>query len=97
HPRHAFPARRSSDLDHAGLKFDAELPGRGVGVCAAADPAINEHCHAASLGLDTITASTESAANVYDHSLPHLSVPVVVCALPSRSEEHTSELQSREN
>src|SRR5690606_40481723 len=78
-----LPTRRSSDLDQLPGNSAASIPrlARARTVCEALTP---DPQYAPTAGEPTTDTSAEAAAGDADPA-------------PSRSEEHTSELQSREN
>src|SRR5207302_10154922 len=82
---HPFPTRRSSDLAPTGRKTRAATPG-AITATGSGSGIIS-------------TCSTSSACPAHTTSTRRCSKPVPrsSSASTARSEEHTSELQSREN
>src|SRR5690606_39765554 len=78
---HSFPTRRSSDLDFSGLFTQSDPTGTGGATF-----------------LDAFVISLETAAGFRDLLMVDQTGPLAdPFGTAPRSEEHTSELQSREN
>src|SRR5690606_39621914 len=94
-PVHALPTRRSSDLRDALARTAGAPPGTPVGPAAALyfpvrDPIIQQDGPVEGLALEGLLRRELRMRGLY------IDRPEVL-VLMDRSEEHTSELQSREN
>src|SRR5690606_41418057 len=89
---HSFPTRRSSDLDTS----DAALVLAALTTMLARAPALTAiDLGANSKGRNDLDAAL--AVVIAAGPWPHLQALSLHCTRHHRSEEHTSELQSREN
>src|SRR5690606_40421619 len=94
-PPHSFPTRRSSDLpthldDHGGeQRHDEELAGGGPGGGDAGGES--------TVALESVRHDGADHVHRHDAEADPAADAIEQHEEPSRSEEHTSELQSREN
>src|SRR5690606_40302253 len=94
---YSFPTRRSSDLENPGRSFHHTL--LPVFLCKTATKSPHAELAKQFAGVFDLIEDPEHVADVRADVARDVGVvaEVVRDVLPDRSEEHTSELQSREN